>query len=254
MKRLIQQLKRFGDDERGVSLVVGFVLIFALIMIVFTIYQADVVPAQNEQVEFEHSQTVEGQMEQLSAAIVNTAGSGANTSVSQRTSIQTGVQYPSRAFAINPGNPVGALEATDPQPVVISGVDTKSGGEVGLNTSFINYQPNYNRLSEETEISLEYSMVLKDYSGSDNVFPVTTQGGARRTGGEPLSGEQRHQRPGDVDGRHDRIDPSLDDQRFVRRGNADAPDDTPQITVAGSHRQEGLCHVRVVSGQLAGHQ
>jgi hypothetical protein len=177
MDTLKQRLKRFGDDERTVSPVVGFVLIFALIMIVFTLYQSSVVPAQNEKVEFEHSQTIEGQMEQLSAAVVNSASATENGSTAQRTSVQLGVQYPTRALAINPGNPVGSLEATDPQPVVVSGLSSSQGdGTQGFNTTFINYRPNYNLFSERREISLEYSMLLKQYPETDTVLAESTDG------------------------------------------------------------------------------
>lgn len=163
IRTITQQLKRFADDERAVSPVVGFVLLFALIIIVFTIYQAEVVPAQNEAVEFEHSQTVAGQMRQLSSAVIDTSSTGEPRSVT----IDTGVQYPSRAFAINPGNPVGTLETVETDGVTISGLDTEHGnGTYTFDTSFIVYRSQYNLLSEETEYSIQHGMLLKEYSSS----------------------------------------------------------------------------------------
>jgi hypothetical protein len=154
------------DDERGVSPVVGFVLIFALIMIVFTMYQAEVVPAQNEEVEFEHSQVVGGQMQQLRSAVIDTSSTGQPRSVT----LDTGVQYPSRALAINPGNPIGTLETVATEGVTVSGIDTEYGnGTYTFDTSLIAYRPNYLHLSEETEYVIENGMLVKDYSSSDTV-------------------------------------------------------------------------------------
>lgn len=160
MDALKRRLKRFVDDERAVSPVVGFVLMFALIMILFTIYNADVVPAQNQDVEYEHTQTIEGQMEQLSAAFLSADENGSTKSVA----LQLGVQYPTRVFGINPGTPVGTLNTTGPYDVRISG----GGGSMDLNTSFVNYLPNYNLMQQETQYSIEHGLLVKDYDGSDN--------------------------------------------------------------------------------------
>ena len=168
---------RRSDDDRAVSPVVGFVLIFALVMIVFTIYQSSVVPAQNRAVEFEHSRTVESQLEQLSAAVVNTATAPAGVGTTRRTTVELGVRYPTRPFAVDPGTPVGSLESTAPRPVVISGLDTERGdGTQTFNTTFVTYRPTYNQLGERREISLEYSMLLERYSGTDTVLADTTDG------------------------------------------------------------------------------
>ncbi|HET7324849.1 MAG TPA: hypothetical protein VFJ06_10995 [Halococcus sp.] len=128
MKPITQQLKRFSDDERAVSPVVGFVLIFALIMIVFTMYQASVVPAQNEEVEFKHSQAVVGDMSRLNDAMDQAGASG----ISQSATIDTGVQYPDRALAINPGAPAGTLKtSSDPSgnPYMVKIENVKATGE-----------------------------------------------------------------------------------------------------------------------------
>ncbi len=160
MDVLKQRLKRFVDDERAVSPVVGFVLMFALIMIVFTIYNADVVPAQNQDVEYEHTQTIEGQMEQLSAAFLSADENGSTKSVA----LQLGVQYPTRVFGINPGTPVGTLNTSEMHEVRFTG-DTETAE---FNTSFVKYTPNYNLMQQETQYSIEHGLLVKDYDGSDN--------------------------------------------------------------------------------------
>ncbi|EMA47708.1 hypothetical protein C448_04699 [Halococcus morrhuae DSM 1307] len=155
---LKRRLQRFVDDERGVSPVVGFVLIFALVMIVFTLYQSSVVPAQNEEIEFKHSQEVEGEMDELSAAFVSTGPEDPPKAVS----LQLGVQYPNRVLGINPGTPIGKLNSTDPRTIELASDD----GSENLSTSFINYKPSYNLKTQETQYSIEHGMLVKDYSGS----------------------------------------------------------------------------------------
>ena len=167
MNALREQLKRLADDERAVSPVVGFVLIFALIMIVFTLYQSSVVPAQNEEIEFKHSQTVEGEMSRLNDAMQQASTSG----VPQSVTIDTGVQYPDRALAINPGSPAGSLTTSDPQTVAISGLSDGSsywdGTKRTFDTRLVRYRANYNLLQQETTYTLENGMFVKNYE-SDN--------------------------------------------------------------------------------------
>ncbi|EMA52132.1 hypothetical protein [Halococcus thailandensis] len=177
---LKRRLQRFVDDERGVSPVVGFVLIFALVMIVFTLYQSSVVPAQNEEVEFEHSRAIEGQMSVLNDEITDTVTSGRARSVT----LDTGVQYPSRAFAINPGATVGDLSVVEPKQEVTIDLDGDgyySGGQ-SFETAFVSYQPSYNLLQEETKYTSENGMLVKDYSTSENTGLTT--GGVMFPSGE----------------------------------------------------------------------
>jgi len=46
------------DNGRGQSIQIGAVLLFGALIIALAGYQAFVVPQENEQVEFRHSQTV----------------------------------------------------------------------------------------------------------------------------------------------------------------------------------------------------
>jgi FlaG/FlaF family flagellin (archaellin) len=170
MKAIIQQLKRFSDDERGVSPVVGFVLMFALVMIVFTLYQSSVVPAQNEEVEFKHSQTVEGEMSELNDAIQQAGTSG----VPQSATIATGVQYPDRALAINPGSPVGSLSTSAKKNVEITGLSDGSGywssdSRDPFETRLVSYQSNYNLFQQETEFTLENGMIGKNFENGNSL-------------------------------------------------------------------------------------
>ena len=156
---ITQQLKRFADDERAVSPVVGFVLIFALIMIVFTIYQAEVVPAQNAEVEFKHSQAVESEMSRLNDAIDQAGSSG----VSQSATIATGVQYPDRALAINPGAPAGTLKTSE-KDYTVTIKNVKATGENAKYFDPSKHSAAFEFKSKELVYGISYNVYQQDPS------------------------------------------------------------------------------------------
>ncbi|WP_251342759.1 Ig-like domain-containing protein [Haloplanus halophilus] len=113
---------RLRDDRRAAALQVGAILLLGFLVIGLALYQATVVPDQNEEVEFDHSQQVQESLQQLRNGILQTA-SAERTSP---TTIQLGTRYPTRIVAVNPPPSSGRL-ATEP------------GGEVRLvNATAIN--------------------------------------------------------------------------------------------------------------------
>ncbi|QLH84503.1 Ig-like domain-containing protein [Halosimplex pelagicum] len=94
-------------DDRGQSIQIGAVLIFAALILLLSLYQATIVPQQNERVEFDHSQQVQSDLLDLRNAVTSTFGESASRSVS----IQLGTTYPSRVLAVNPP-PVSGLVRT----------------------------------------------------------------------------------------------------------------------------------------------
>lgn len=140
-----------ADDDRGQAIQVGAVLLFAVLILAFASYQAFVVPSQNRQVEFDHSRTVQGQLQDLRNAIVSVPGGGNGES----TSVTLGARYPSRAVALNPEPPSGSLRTlgtTDPS-VTLALTNATATGETGdvwngstrqYSTGGLAYEPNYN--------------------------------------------------------------------------------------------------------------
>lgn len=171
MDTLKQRLKRFVDDERAVSPVVGFVLIFALIMIVFTLYQSSVVPAQNEEVEFKHSQVVEGQMTVLSDAIQQASVGG----VQQSVTVSTGLQYPDRALAINPGAPAGTLQTRNERTFKLDGInvdgsaywDGKMESSHSFTTKSVAYTIGYNVQQQDPTFAIDNGLLSKKYGDGE---------------------------------------------------------------------------------------
>lgn len=171
---------QFGGDERAQSVLVGSILLFAMLIIAFSTYQAFVVPSQNAEVEFSHSQQVENEFSELRSNVVNAVESGDERS----TSITLGTRYPSRLLALNPPAPAGAISTTDPEPIDIDGdagpVNVCSVGET--TTRSLVYEPGYNEYRDAESTVYE------------NTFVATTF-----RDGEPVPRTQRLIRDGRID-------------------------------------------------------
>jgi hypothetical protein len=143
---------RLRDDDRAQSIQVGAVLLFAVLIIAFSSYQAFVVPNQNRAVEFNHNQQVRDQMQDLRNEVVSIHGETATRSVT----LTLGTRYPGRLAAVNPGPPSGTIRTigTRPDSVNLTVAHAEAAGESGdfwtgvenrtYNTGGVVYQPNYN--------------------------------------------------------------------------------------------------------------
>ncbi len=132
----------FASDSRAVAPLVGFILLFGLLVVVLAGYQAQVVPQQNADVEFQHFEENRNEMIQLRNAI-STAG---QSDVSQFPSVRLGTNYQTRTLTVNPPPPVGTLQTSDAYNITISD-DNEGTDNVNISTRFLEYQPGYNELS-----------------------------------------------------------------------------------------------------------
>lgn len=139
----------FLADSRGVSEVVGALMMFTILIIMIGIWQAQGVPAQNTQAEFEHYKSVQNDLAELRAALLN-AGV---TNTTRSTSIQLGVSYPSRVFFVNPPPPQGHLLTTiyDNGTYLINGKNHTNfcNLEEPVPGKAIKYSINYNYFTED---------------------------------------------------------------------------------------------------------
>ncbi|MFD1685815.1 hypothetical protein [Halobellus litoreus] len=97
------------DDDRAVTVQIGAVLLLGFLVVSLSLYQATVVPNENRQVEFQHNQRVQADMQQVRNAILGTAATGS----SAPTGVELGTRYPTRVVAVNPGPPSGTLSTAD---------------------------------------------------------------------------------------------------------------------------------------------
>lgn len=130
----------FITDKRGVSEVVGAVLLFGILILALTTYQATVVPQQNAQTEFQHFEDVRDELIELRNA-VSTAG---QADVSQFPSVTLGTSYRMRTATINPPAPAGTLQTSDAYNITI---ENASGSRTNITTRFVTYQPGYHEIT-----------------------------------------------------------------------------------------------------------
>ncbi|GGN97878.1 hypothetical protein [Haloarcula pellucida] len=167
-------------DRRAQSVQVGAVLLFAVLVVAFSSYQAFVVPQQNEEIEFNHNQRVHTQMQDLRNAIVSQVGGGSSASVS----VTLGTNYPSRAVAVNPGPPSGSLRTNGTvdaskdltlSNAVASGEtgDLWDGSPRRYNTGTLVYEPNYNLYGSAPTTYYEHSVAYNQFRS--DALPLSGQ-------------------------------------------------------------------------------
>lgn len=163
---------KLRDDRRGVSTVVGAVLIFGILVVLLSLYQAQVVPAQNEAVEFQHAQAVQSDMVHLRDGLLRTASSG-NT---YPTSVDLGARYPSRIFFVNPPPVNGRLttETVDGGRIRVSNVEALDAetrdywnGTQTFATKSLVYEAEYNYLDDSPRIGYENTLLYRNYTSEN---------------------------------------------------------------------------------------
>ena len=162
----------FGDDDRGQSIQIGAIILFGALIIALSSYQAFVVPDQNQDVEFKHSQAVQDQLNDLRSTVVSMA----ETTTTQATTVQLGVDYPSRALFVNPGPASGTLRTagTADAAVNVTIDNATATGETGdfwrgvprtYNTGQLVYEPNYNLYQRAPTTIYSNTVLYNDFGG-----------------------------------------------------------------------------------------
>ncbi|WP_224268544.1 Ig-like domain-containing protein [Haloprofundus salinisoli] len=162
----------FRDDQRAVTVQVGFILLFGVLILSLSMYQAQVVPADNEQVEFDHNQRVQADLLDARNAILQSAGTG----TTQPVSVSLGARYPNRVLFVNPPPASGRLSTTESvaDGIVIRNaraIDTETAdywtGEDprAFETRSLEYTPDYTRYQNPPTTVYENSVL---YNRFDN--------------------------------------------------------------------------------------
>jgi hypothetical protein len=167
----------FADDERGQPVVIGALLIFTFLILAFSGYQAFIVPQQNAEVEFDHSQQVESEIVDLRVSIVEAALSGNN----QATSVKLGTRYPNRLLALNPPPVAGELRTTDPEPMTVNHangtqVDVCASGEISGEDATRNfvYEADYNEYRTQSTVIYENTFAYSQFTDDATVERLRT--------------------------------------------------------------------------------
>lgn len=145
--------KLFTQDDRAVAPIIGIILLFGIFFIGFAGYQAEYVPQQNAETEFQHYQDVQNDLIVVRNAISRAGQQNQN----QFESVQLGTNYRQRILAINPPAPTGTLRTSDERTITINN-ETDS---TDITTRFLEYRNGYNELSVE-RIYYENSVLYLD--------------------------------------------------------------------------------------------
>lgn len=148
-----------SDDTRGVSEVIGLTIIFGFLVILLSVNQAQIVPQQTGEIEYQHFQQNQDDLIEVRNAIL-TAG---RSDVSQYPSVKLGTDFPPRVFAVNPPPASGTLR-THEYNVSFQNTTTSTN----VTTQFIEYKPRYNQL-EADSTWYENSVLYLDTQGQDPV-------------------------------------------------------------------------------------
>lgn len=156
-------------DDRGVSEVLGAVLMFGLLIAVIIAFQVTAVPVFNQGVEYEHNQRAQSQFDLLRTNLILTATTGDSSS----TQVELGTDYPNRMVLLNPPPASGRLHTDSPAPVEIR--NAAGTGEVGdywtgtthtFTTRPITYSPDYNEYDNAPVTHLEHGLLYNQFDGA----------------------------------------------------------------------------------------
>jgi hypothetical protein len=161
------------NDTRGVSEVVGAILVFGVLVALLAIMQTQAVPAANQQVEFEHSQDAQGDLVEFHQSASKVANSGDTQSVS----IKTGTGYPTRLLFFNPPRVQGSLSTSENRTVTIQNAeatdpevnDYLDGSNVTLDTRTFRYDVSYNELQNPPQVRYEYGVLYNQFRNDTTI-------------------------------------------------------------------------------------
>ena len=164
----------FRDDERGVTVQIGAVLLLGILVVLMSVYQVSVVPDQNGGIEFVHSQDALADVENLRNAILTTASADSTRPVS----VTLGTTYPTRTVFVNPPPPTGSLRTAEAGTLALANAratdaetsDYLDGtADVEYATTSIRYDPGYNVYRNAPTTVYENTLVYNRFPNGANL-------------------------------------------------------------------------------------
>jgi len=151
------------QEERGVSVVIGAMLMLLVVAAMWGTIQAFLVPDWNKDVEYEHLNIVHDDMMTFKSDVEDVALSGEPKSGN----IHMGVRYPNRMFLANPGTGVaGSLTSQNVSVSIVYTIDA-------LGNPTVNQTYNSNRISYEVQgtvdspkVVYEHGVIIRDYGNA----------------------------------------------------------------------------------------
>ncbi|MFB6082573.1 MAG: hypothetical protein ABEJ67_07115 [Halanaeroarchaeum sp.] len=155
------------DDDRGQSVQIGAVLLFAVLIISLATYQSTVVPNDNEAAEFDHSLEVREDMLEVRNAILDSFQSGEAAPVA----VRMGMTYPGHTFAVDPPPVAGSIRTVPAGSISV----TASGSPVAAcgpsnATRYLTYSADYAYLRPTQTLVYENTVLYADYGENRTVL------------------------------------------------------------------------------------
>lgn len=168
---------RFTHDRRGQSVVIGTVILFGFLILALASYQAFAVPAQNNEAEFDHSQDLQSDMEDLRASVLDVRDAEQNP-YQRPVRLNLGIRYNSRLFTVNPPPPEGALATQDRGPIEVRNATVNPAVEdqfentaplfnTSYETRLLTFRPGYNEYRNPPRTTFEHSLLYNRFEGEN---------------------------------------------------------------------------------------
>ncbi len=166
---ITSRFDELSGDRRGVSEVLGAVLVFGLVLLLLMVVQVTAVPAANQQVEYDHSKRALDDVQTFDHGVDRAAATGQGSSAS----IEAGVRYPTRLFLLNPPPAAGTVRTTGGESFELEGFVAvnpesadyldASGAPIGFETTSFEYDPAYNEFASAPLTRYESGAVYDTY-------------------------------------------------------------------------------------------
>lgn len=176
------------DGTHALSPVIGFVLVIAIATIALTLVQFTAVPVWNEGVEFDHSQSIQKDMQDLRSESVQVSATGRTSAAN----VGLGTTYPRRFLLLNPPSPSGTVSTGEEGFFVLENVvatneetaDYWNGTTVEFPTKSVVYEPRYNVLRDDRRVVYEGTgsvVYVEERDGQATVSETVLVNGRRIT-------------------------------------------------------------------------
>lgn len=175
-------MKTQDTDNRGVSPIIGFILVVGMVFVLIAMVQLWMVPAWNQAIDFEHHTIVQQDTQAVSSQIESVASTGKRRS----TAVELGAEYPNRPFLLNPLDPSGHLHTSRIGDGTLSlrnittpnreTADYWNGSEKNFSTLSVVYDPTYSQYHNAPDTVYENSVTYNRFEIEDSRVRLSGNG------------------------------------------------------------------------------
>ncbi|WP_254821344.1 hypothetical protein [Haloglomus halophilum] len=156
-------------DGRAQAIQLGALLLFAILIINLSLFQIFVVPDQNAEIEFKHSEEVRSDMLNARNAVLDAA-----TGDQSFVEVDLAPAYPSRSLFVNPAEPSGTIRTTEPHKITIINNSVGSPETISNDacpgtsvpeTRALEYRAGYNYYGSDPTYRVENTVLFREFPG-----------------------------------------------------------------------------------------